>query len=141
MRPSAGTYTLTSSNAPLPITVENNLDVTVRVRVEVSTENRLPGFTATQGSLQTIAPNTKVTLHIPTHVERTGRFKVQAVLVTPSDVKIGDAVSLSVHSTALGAIGVIITVAAAVVLVVALLVRLVRRLRKRRRAAPTGATP
>ena len=139
VRPSSGAYTLTSSNAPLPITVENNLNVTVKVRVEVTTENRLPGFTAQEGSLQTIAPNTKVTLHIPTHVDRTGRFKVQAALVTPSDVAIGDRVSLSVHSTALGAIGVIITVAAAVVLLVALLVRLVRRLRKRRRPAATGA--
>lgn len=140
VRPSTGTYTLTSSNAPLPITVENNLAVTVRVRVEISTENDLPGFTAQEGNLQTIAPNAKVTLHIPTHVDRTGRFKVQAILVTPSDVAIGDGVSLSVHSTALGAIGVIITVAAAVVLVAALLVRLARRLRKRGQSAPGGAT-
>ncbi|HEV7193621.1 MAG TPA: hypothetical protein VGN35_10480 [Jatrophihabitantaceae bacterium] len=134
VRPSAGTYTLTSTNSPLPITVENTLGVTVRVRVEISSANDLPGFSANEVNLQTIAPNTKVTLHVPTHVERTGRFTVQAILVTPSDVRIGDPVLLSVHSTALGTIGVIITVTAAIVLVVALLVRLIRRLSSRRRA-------
>jgi hypothetical protein len=78
-------------------------------------------------------------LHIPTHVERTGRFRVQAVLVTPSGVHIGNPVLVSVHSTALGAIGVVITVVAAVVLVLALLVRFVRRLRSRRSSSrPAG---
>ena len=140
VHPANGTYTLTSSNAPLPVTVENNLDVTVQVRVQLSAANDLPGFSAKDGGLQTIAPNTKVTLHIPTHVERTGRFQVQAILMTPNDVQIGDAVRLSVHSTALGTIGVVITIAAAVVLAIALLVRLIRRLRSRRRSPRATAT-
>jgi hypothetical protein len=44
-------------------------------------------------------------------------------------------VLVSVHSTALGTIGVIITIVAAVVLALALVVRLIRRLRRRRSLA------
>lgn len=139
VQPSTGTYTLASSNSPLPVTVENNLAVTVTVRVLVTSVNGAPGFTAADIGKQTIAPNTKVTLHIPTHVERTGRFRVQAVLLTPSGLTIGDPVLVSVHSTALGAIGVIITIVAAVVLILALLIRLVRRVRRRPAARVDGA--
>jgi hypothetical protein len=51
------------------------------------------------------------------------------MLFTPSNEQLGAPVDLSVHSTALGAIGVIITITAAAVLVLALLIRFIRRLR------------
>jgi hypothetical protein len=128
-KPSGGTYTLASRNAPLPLVIVNRLNVPVSVRVRVTSTNGLPGFTAGQVASQAIAPQQRLTLHIPTHVERTGRFVVQAALYTPSGEQIGAPVYLSVHSTALGTIGVIITIVAAGVLALALLVRLVRRLR------------
>jgi hypothetical protein len=131
VRPVNGSYTLASSNSPLPVTVENTLSVPVTITVQVSAVNDLPGFRASPVRRQTIAPNSKVILHVPTHVERTGKFEVQAVLLTPSGAPIGDPVFVSVHSTALGTIGLIITVVAAVVLVLALIVRLLRRLRRR----------
>ena len=129
LKPSSGTYTLAASNSPLPLTVENTLSVSVVVLVRVTSANGLPGFSAGELGRQSIAPNTKVTLHIPTHVDRTGRFVVQAALFTPNNFQLGVAVNLSVHSTALGTIGLIITIVAGAVLVLALLVRLIRRLR------------
>jgi hypothetical protein len=141
IKPSSGTYTLASNNSPLPLTIENTLDVPVTVRVEVSSVNGLPGFSTADVGKQQVAPNTKVTLHIPTHVERTGRFQVQAVLLTPSNEPVGPPVLLSVRSTALGAIGVVITITAAAVLVLALLVRAVRRLRRRRHVQALQAEP
>ena len=137
LKPSGGTYTLASSSSPLPVTIENTLNIPVFVRVRVTSANGLPGFTAADLGRQAIAPNTKVTLHIPTHVERTGRFVVQAELYTPNDVPLGVPVFLSVHSTALGAIGVIITITAAAVLLLALLVRFIRRMRAPRSAPVT----
>ena len=59
---------------------------------------------------------------------------------SPDDIQLGAAVFLSIHSTALGAIGVIITVSAATVLLLALLIRLIRRLRNPR-PAPGTAPP
>ncbi|MDP9093465.1 MAG: DUF6049 family protein [Actinomycetota bacterium] len=129
VRPSTGTYTLASSNSPLPITIENKLDVPVTVRIQVSSVNDQPGFAA-KIVLKTIAPSTTVTLRVPTQVDRAGRFRVQAGLLTPSGFAI-DQVILSIHSTALGKIGLIITVVAAVILVLALLFRFGRRWRAR----------
>ena len=131
-KPSGGTYTLASSNSPLPVTIVNGLDVSVFVQVRVTSANGLPGFSAAELGRQQIAPGAKLTLHVPTHVDRTGRFVVQATLFTPSGAQLGAPVYLSVHSTALGTIGIIITVVAAVVLVLALLVRFIRRRRNPR---------
>ncbi|HEX3336935.1 MAG TPA: DUF6049 family protein [Jatrophihabitans sp.] len=132
--PSSGTYTLASSNSKLPITVENDLDYTVNVRVQVTTVNGLPGFTAQDIGAQAIDPHSKRILHLPTQVERSGRIQVKAQLQTPDRHPLGAPVPLSVHSTALGVIGVVITIVAGVVLALALLVRLARRWRHRRRS-------
>ncbi|MEP7020828.1 MAG: DUF6049 family protein, partial [Pseudonocardiales bacterium] len=135
LKPSSGTYTLASRNSPLPVTIKNDLNVAVSVRVRVVSANGLPGFSADDPGVLTIAAGASLPLHLPTHVERTGRFVVQATLYTPNGaVQLGAAVRLSVHSTALGTIGVIITISAAAVLVLALLIRLIRRLRN-----PTAA--
>jgi len=140
LKPSGGTYTLASSSSPLPLVIRNNLDVPVFVRVRVTSVNGLPGFSAAEVVRQAIPPKQRVTLHIPTHVERSGRFVVQAVLYTPNGVPLGSPVILSVHSTALGAIGVIITVSAAAVLLLALLIRFIRRVRNPE-PAPGTAPP
>jgi hypothetical protein len=131
-RPSSGAYTLASHNSPLPLTIDNTLPYAVRVQIEVDSVNGVPGFSAAKGRVHEIPADSKLTLQISTHVERTGRFQVQATLLTPSGKPIGD-ILLSVHSTALGVIGVVITAVAGAVLVLALLVRFYRRMRQRRR--------
>jgi uncharacterized protein DUF6049 len=136
-KPSAGTYTLASSNSPLPVTIVNSLAVRVFVQVRVASANGLPGFSATAPRRQSIAPGQHLILHVPTHVDRTGRFVVQATLYTPSGTQLGAPVYVSVHSTALGVVGIVITVVAAVVLALALLVRFIRR---RRNPTPRPGT-
>ncbi|MDP9116123.1 MAG: DUF6049 family protein, partial [Actinomycetota bacterium] len=128
VKPTTGTYTLASSNSPLPVTIINHLNVQVTVRISVTTKNGLPGFTAPDSGTRTIAAGNRVIAQIPTHVDRAGRFKVEVSLLTPSGAQIDQPLDLSVRSTALGAIGVMITVVAAVVLALALLIRLMRRL-------------
>ena len=130
VRPTNGTYTLAASNSPLPLAVHNGLDAAVQVRVEVSAANSAPGLSAADIGVRLIAPHTTVTLHVPLHVERSGRFQIRAQLLTPANAPLGAPVYLSVHSTALGTIGLVITVAAGAVLLIALLVRLVARLRR-----------
>lgn len=137
--PSQGSYTLASSTSPLPITVANELDFAVQVQVRVRTVNGLAGLTA-EPTTEQVAPHSRVTVRVPTHVERSGRLEVVAELVTSGNVQLGPPVYLSVRSTALGTIGVIITAVAAVTLALALLVRLWLRLRRRRRQPPQEAT-
>jgi hypothetical protein len=138
-RPSSRNYTLGSSNSPLPLLVVNTLPYPVKVRVSVSTVNGLPGFTAKDANIIEIGARATSSLRIATHVQRTGRFAVEAVLLTPSGTQLGSVVPLSIHSTALGVIGVVITIVAGVVLVLALLVRAMRRLRRHANPEPGPA--
>jgi len=129
--PSSGTYTLASENSPLPITVRNALPWPVTVRTDVAAVNGLLGFTATQKTA-TVGANQKATFHVATKIERTGRIRVTAALYTPDGSRrIGDPVEMTVRSTALGVVGVIITIGAGAVLVLALLIRIGRRLGRR----------
>jgi hypothetical protein len=140
-RPSTGSYTLASRNSPLPLTIDNDLPYPVRVQVAVSAADGLPGFSATAPGVHQIPAASRLTLQIRTHVERTGRFPVQASLLAPNGDAVGATVILTVHSTALGTIGVVITIAAGVVLALALCVRLVRRLNRRRRKPAPPPVP
>jgi hypothetical protein len=125
-------YTLASTNSPLPITVENQLPYPVHVKVAVRPVNGIPGLQAQVSGLQEIPPNGKTTLRVPTQVQRSGLFRVYAVLQTPRGRQIGPPVRLLVSSTALGTIGVVITVVSGGILLLALLLRFVRRMRSRR---------
>lgn len=130
-RPANGSYTLASTSAPLFVTVVNSLPVPVRVRVSLSTVNGLVGFRADDVGPQEIPAGQKAPLRIPVHVQRAGRFLLAANVLTPDGDQLGDTVTLGINSTALGAIGVIITAVAAAVLILAVLVRLYRRWRFR----------
>ena len=124
-------YTLASDNSPFPLTVRNTLPWPVRVQAEVRTADGLRGFGATPKT-ETVGANQKASFKLATKVDRAGRIRVVASLYTPDGShQIGDSVELTVRSTALGTVGVIITVGAGAVLVLALLVRFGRRLRHR----------
>jgi hypothetical protein len=131
--PSHSSYTLGSSNSPLPITVENNLDYPARISVDVSTVNGLPGFTA-KAQTAVVDAHSKRTIHVDTKVDPIGRIQVLAQLRTPDGQRqLGSAVQMTVRNTQLGVVGVVITIVAGAVLLLALLIRFGRRWRRRRR--------
>jgi hypothetical protein len=135
IRASFGSYTLASDNSPLPITVENNLNYPVTVTVDVGTVGGLPGFSA-KSQTDTVEAHSKRTLHVVTNIARPGRIRVEATLFTPNGTALGTPVAMTVRSTALGVVGVVITIGAGAVLLLALLIRFGRRLRHRRRGGP-----
>lgn len=137
--PSSGSYTLGSTNSNLPVTVENTLPYTVRIQVQVTAVQGLPGYTGKLTGAK-IAPNSLQTVQVASRVERSGRIPVEAQLLTTNQMPLGNPVPLSVDSTVFGVIGVLITVIAGGILVIALLVRLVRRVRRRRRRAAASTT-
>ena len=147
LRPSGGSYTLASTDAPLPITVVNTLQADVRVRVRVTTSNGVGGFTSDSQRVQVITratsakSPTRSTLKIPTHVQRAGTFQVDAVLLAPDGTQLGGPVPLSIHCTALGAVGVIITAVAGGILLLALAFRVFRRIRTRGTRAVAELAP
>jgi hypothetical protein len=133
VRPADGSYTLGSADSPLPITVANGLGVPVDVRVSVRAVGNIPGFSADDIGVHRIEAGAKIALHVPVHVDRVGRIKVDVQLLTPANTPVGNPVQLSVRSTALGEIGKVITAVAGGVLALALLLRLLRALRRRQR--------
>ncbi|MGY1731457.1 DUF6049 family protein [Geodermatophilus sp. SYSU D01045] len=139
--PADGTYSLASSDAPLVLTVQNDLPFAVRVLVEARTRDNV-GLTIGDVGPQELAPEQRTTLEIPTEVRQSGRFAVTASLTTPDGGPLGDAVAIQVRSTAYGTISLSITIGAAVLLGLLFLRRGILFLRRRGRAEeelPDGA--
>jgi hypothetical protein len=136
VQPAIGTYTLTSSSAPLPITVANTLAEPVSVELDVHTVGGLPGLSTDLPRTVIVGARSTLQVKVTVHLERTGRFPVEVVLQTPTGLVLGEPQPpLTIHSTAIGTIGTVITVVAGVILALALVVQTVRRLRARRRTA------
>jgi Family of unknown function (DUF6049) len=141
LAPADGTYSLGSSDAPLVLTVRNDLPVTVRVLLDVRTRGTR-GLSIGDIGPQTLAPGQRSTLQVPTEVRQAGGFAVRAQLTTPGGGPLGDEIALQVKSTAYGPISLIITIGAAALLGLLFLRRLVNFvLRRRRAAADAGAPP
>ncbi|MGR6966678.1 DUF6049 family protein [Geodermatophilus sp. URMC 61] len=134
LAPADGTYSLASSDAPLVLTVQNDLPFALRVQLRVQTR----GNALSVGDLgdQVLRPEQRTTLQVPAQVRQSGRFGVAATLTTPDGAPLGDPVQLQVQSTAYGSISVVITIGAAVLLGLLFLRRLVRYLLRRRRGIP-----
>jgi hypothetical protein len=142
VNPQHASYTFGSSKSPLPITVDNELQYPVNIRIAVTTQGDVPGFHANDIGTQTVQATEKRTFKIPSTVERSGRIQIEARLLSGSGLLLGqNPVDMTVRSTALGLIGVLITIVAGAFLGIALLWRLVRRLRYRRAAREQARAP
>jgi len=135
--PADGTYSLASSDAPLVLTVRNDLPVAVEVLLDVSAR----GLSISDIGVQTLAPGQRTTLQVPTQVRQSGGFTVTAQLTTPGHEPLGDRIQLKVKSTAYGPISLLITIGSAVLLGLLFLRRLINLVLRRHRAAKDGGAP
>lgn len=138
--PADGTYTLSSSSAPLVLTVTNPLPVPVKVVINI-TARGVVGLRADDIGVQEIPANSRRTLQIPTTVERSGTFAVQAQLSTPDGGALGPSVQLTVRSTAYGLVALIVTGGAGALVLLLIARRLIRRIRDGRRAPDDSMGP
>lgn len=134
VQPAVGTYSLSSADSPVVVTVSNQLPRPVTVQVAISPANGVLGFSPITLAPQTIPARSIETVRVPTHVKRLGKFQVVATLSTPDGRQLGQAVTLNLRATAIGTVTKIITVIAVSVLVLALLRRLVMRLLRHNRS-------
>jgi hypothetical protein len=133
--PVDGTYSLASGDAPLVLTVQNDLPFPVQVRLTLRTRGNV-GLTTDDIGVLTLDPASRTTLQVPTHVRQSGGFAVTAQLTTPGGGPLGEAVQLQVKSTAYGSITLGITIGAAALLGLLFVRRAVRFVLKRRRGEP-----
>ena len=132
LAPVDGTYSLASSDAPLVLTVQNDLPFAVQVRVDLRTRDNV-GLTTDDIGVTTLEPGSRTPLQVPAHVRQSGGFAVTAGLTTPTGGALGETVQIQVKSTAYGSITLAITIGAAALLGLLFLRRAVRFVLDRRR--------
>ncbi|WNV75663.1 DUF6049 family protein [Geodermatophilus sp. DSM 44513] len=134
LAPAEGTYSLAARDAPLVLTVLNDLPFALRVQLQVQTRGN--ALSVGDVSDQVLEPQQRTILQVPSEVSQSGRFSVTATLTTPDGVPLGEPVRLQLQSTAYGSISVVVTIGAAALLGLLFLRRLVRYLLRRRRGTP-----
>ncbi|PRY38566.1 hypothetical protein LY71_12238 [Geodermatophilus tzadiensis] len=140
LAPAEGSYSLASNDAPLVLTVQNDLPFAVRVLVAVRTRDNV-GLTLGDVGVQEAAPRQRTTLQVPTQLSQSGRFAVTATLTTPDGGPLGDPVAIQVRSTTYGTISLSITIGAAVLLGLLFLRRGVLFVLRRRRGTAEEEQP
>ncbi|KQS66838.1 DUF6049 family protein [Modestobacter sp. Leaf380] len=138
LAPADGAYSLASSDAPLVLTVRNDLPFAVSAQLALSSRGGL-GFSSDPVPATVLEPGSRTTITVPTQVRQSGSFTVAAMLSTPSGGPLGEPVQLRVTSTAYGPITLAITIGAAALLGLLFLRRLVLFVLRRRRGEPTAA--
>ncbi|MCO1660338.1 hypothetical protein [Pseudonocardia humida] len=121
-----GPYALGTEDAPLLITVANDLPVTMEVQVEIAPS---PGLRVAPIGPQEIPPLGRRQISASAEVTRTGQFTVQASVRTPGGELLGPPSRLRMRSTVYGTITLWLTGSAGVLLVVLAARRVVRRSR------------
>jgi hypothetical protein len=125
----AGSYALGSSEAPLLLTVENQLPVAVDVTVALEPT---PGVRVSPVPVRRVPAFGSVQFQVALDVGRSGQFTVDATARTPGGDPLGPTSRLLLRSTAYGTITVWLTASAAVVLVTLASLRVARRVRRAR---------
>ncbi len=124
-----GPYSLAASDAPLLITVSNELPVGVQVALNLS---ETPGLRAGAVGLQLVPARSTRQLVIPAKVSRAGQFSVDASLSTPGGTPLGEPSTLQLRSTTFGRVTVALTAGAGALLILLVVRRIVRRMRRPR---------
>lgn len=109
-----GRYTLASERSPLLLVVRNDLPLSIRVRLDTAAPQDLD--VGDVGVVE-IPPRGTRQIQLPTQARSSASMTVNIALVTSSNVAVGSAIDLSVHSNAYGKPLFIITICAGVLLV------------------------
>jgi len=130
---------LVSSSGSVPITVTNNLDVPVTVRVSMTSHS--PILLTREQASATIESGTDVTVKVPVKAISSGNVGVSVALRTEDGANIAVAETLRVRvRAAWGNLATGVFTAGLVVLLIAGVVRTARRGRKETRLRPTPET-
>jgi len=134
-----GLVTLSSASGTIPVTVSNELDqpVVVRLRAVPRVASRLR---VTGPAPVTIGARRKQTIEVAALAAANGITTVDVQLMTPSGTRYGPVVPVRVNATNYGSLGTGVVLFAAGLLVAAAALRNIRRFRAAHRAQPTATT-
>ncbi|MHA6801730.1 DUF6049 family protein [Bounagaea algeriensis] len=121
-----GKIALASSNSAIPLTVVNDLPVTVTLRLRVAPT---PGVEVSDLGTLRIPAHSRRQFWPEVSVDRVGEFNIDVAAVTEGGTTLGQPKRLQVDSSAYGPLIPAITITAGGLLVVLSAVRIVRRMR------------
>jgi Family of unknown function (DUF6049) len=128
----SGPITLTARSGRIPVTVVNDLDQQVTVRVQVTADPAVR-MSLTQPAPVVLDARSSTTLDISADATTNGAVLVHAQLATLDGQSLGSGQTIPVQVTGFGAVAALLVGAALVLLCVALVVRIVRAIRTGRR--------
>lgn len=131
--PNTRPLSMASEEGMIPVTIENDLDEPVTVRLSVTSTNERRMTVGKVPASTTIGARQKATVQVPLHANASGVIELRAQLRTPQDDAYAKATAFDVRSTAVGTVAVVITASALVVLFAGAGYRVARRVLKARR--------
>ncbi|MBB5154313.1 glycoprotein [Saccharopolyspora phatthalungensis] len=129
---------LDSGSSPIPLTVVNDLPITVKIVFHIP---RVPGVEIRHefGGPVSIPANGRRVFYLQTSAQRAGKFTIDVSTTTQAGTQLGPTKRLQIESTNYGALIPILTAIAAALLVLMSALRIVKRARARRRRAAESA--
>ena len=124
--------TLSAESAPLPVTVRNQLDQPVRVRVSVSSVDPLRLRAAVPDEVLVVDAGGSSSVSVQLDAVTSGRLALEVGLLTPRGRAYAEPTEIWVDVRAYGKVALIVFGLAAGLLVLAAAVRITRRIRRAR---------
>ncbi|MEV6284541.1 DUF6049 family protein [Kribbella sp. NPDC051770] len=133
---------LSGSKGTFPLTIANELNVSVRVRVVVRSVNRTD-LRIDPVQIKTVPPGQKATYQIDASAEQNGLIRAEAQVVTVDELPVGSSRELVIQAAQYGSVGWILVGSAVALLFGTSAVRIYRRVRSERRnpAPEPGSDP
>lgn len=130
---------LSGSKGQFPLTVENGLDMTIRVGVSVSSPNR-DDLRIQPIQQKIVPPHQKATFQIKASAEQNGVIRAEAEVISGQQIPLGRSQELVIQAAQYGSVGWILVGAACALLFGTSAVRIYRRIRSEKRN-PTAPEP
>ncbi|WP_328331444.1 hypothetical protein OHA70_11430 [Kribbella sp. NBC_00382] len=124
---------LSGSKGSFPLTVENGLDVTIRVGLEVTATGNRNDLKIDQLHTLLLPAGQKGTFQVKASAEQNGVINANAQLITAAKQPVGDSQPLVIQAAQYGSVGWILVGAAVALLFGTSIVRIYRRVRSERR--------
>lgn len=128
---------LSGSKGSFPLTVENGLDVTIRIGLEVTTTGNRNDLRIEKLPTKVLPAGQKGTFQVKASAEQNGVINAKAQLITSDLRPVGDSQPLVIQASQYGSVGWILVGAAVALLFGTSIVRIYRRVRSERRN-PSG---
>ncbi|MGC4936870.1 DUF6049 family protein [Kribbella sp. DT2] len=123
---------LSGSKGTFPLTIANELTVSVRVRVVVRSVNRTD-LRIDPVQIKTLPPGQKATYQIDASAEQNGLIRAEAQVVSVDELPVGSSRELVIQAAQYGSVGWILVGSAVALLFGTSAVRIYRRVRSERR--------